>query len=184
MPLRHLTRLALLLLLTGYSCQGISQQEKSGTAAVGNPSTSKENTTERSQPIYKVTKTDQEWQAQLSEAQYYVLRKAGTERAFTSPLLEEKRTGTFVCAGCGNPLYASQHKYESYSGWPSFDRAIDGQVGYDVDYKIGYKRTEVHCANCGGHLGHVFDDGPARTTGMRHCINGLALSFVPEDGKR
>lgn len=130
---------------------------------------------------YPVTKTDAEWKAQLTDAQYYVLRKAGTEYAFTSPLLKEKRKGTFSCAACGQELYDNRHKFTSGTGWPSFDRAIDGGVGYDVDYKIGYKRTEVHCANCGGHLGHVFEDGPRESTGLRHCINGVALEFTPSE---
>ncbi|NQX93963.1 MAG: peptide-methionine (R)-S-oxide reductase MsrB, partial [Erythrobacter sp.] len=108
-----------------------------------------------------------------------ILRDAGTERAFTSPLNEEKRKGTFVCAGCGNRLYSSAHKYDSGTGWPSFWQPIEkGAVGTSTDYKIGYARTEVHCADCGGHLGHIFGDGP-RPTGKRHCINGLAMDFIP-----
>ncbi|WP_379553243.1 peptide-methionine (R)-S-oxide reductase MsrB [Qipengyuania sp. DGS5-3] len=119
------------------------------------------------------------WRKKLTKAEFYVLREAGTERPFTSPLDKEKRAGTFVCAGCGNKLYSSETKFDSRTGWPSFWEAIDnGAVGTSTDYKIGYPRTEVHCADCGGHLGHIFDDGP-RPTGKRHCINGVAMDFVP-----
>lgn len=125
-------------------------------------------------------KSDAEWKKILTRDQYYVLRQAGTERAFTSPLDKEKRKGTFVCAGCANPLYASAHKYDSGTGWPSFWQAIDkGAVGTSTDYLIGYARTEVHCADCGGHLGHIFGDGP-KPTGKRHCINGAAIKFVAD----
>ena len=129
---------------------------------------------------FPVNKTDEEWRAELSELEYYVLREAGTERAFTSELNKNYEKGTYHCAACNAPLFKSEHKYDSRSGWPSFDREIKGQVAYSVDYKIGYARTEEHCATCGGHLGHVFDDGPRDTTGKRHCINGAALNFVPE----
>ncbi len=129
---------------------------------------------------YKVSKTTSEWKKILSPEQYYILRLSGTERPFSSPLNKEKRKGTYTCAGCNTPLYKSKHKYNSGSGWPSFDRAIKGNIAADVDYKIGYARTEVKCANCGGHLGHSFNDGPRETTGMRHCINGDALKFIPD----
>lgn len=126
---------------------------------------------------YPIKKTEKEWRNQLTSIQYYVLREAGTERAFTSSLNDNKEKGVYVCAGCNTPLYKSEHKYDSGSGWPSFDRAIVKSVDIDVDYKIGYARTELKCASCGGHLGHSFDDGPVNTTGKRHCINGAALIF-------
>ena len=128
---------------------------------------------------YKVVKSDAEWKKLLSPMEYYVLREAGTERPFTSPLNNNKKEGTYVCAACKTPLYKSEHKFDSGTGWPSFDRAVKGNIEYDVDYKIGYARTELKCNTCGGHLGHSFDDGPRETTGKRHCINGVALEFIP-----
>jgi peptide-methionine (R)-S-oxide reductase len=130
--------------------------------------------------IYTIMKTEVEWKKQLSSMQYYVLREAGTERSFTSPLNNNKENGLYVCAACNTPLYDSNYKFDSGSGWPSFDRAISNNVELDVDYKIGYARTELKCATCGGHLGHSFNDGPKNTTGERHCINGVALKFVKE----
>ena len=128
---------------------------------------------------FQVDHTDEEWRKQLSPAAYAVLRQHGTERAFTSPLNREKRAGTFLCAGCGQTLFSSSDKYESGSGWPSFIRPLPGGVGTETDESHGMTRTEVHCARCGGHLGHVFDDGP-RPTGERFCMNGVALDFKPE----
>jgi peptide-methionine (R)-S-oxide reductase len=129
---------------------------------------------------FKVNKSEAEWKSQLTDIQFYVLRKEGTERAFSSPLDKNYSAGTYVCAGCDTPLFKSDHKFNSGSGWPSFDREIKGNVAYSVDYKIGIARSEEHCATCGGHLGHVFNDGPRNTTGMRHCINGAALKFIPK----
>jgi len=136
---------------------------------------------EAPQKTYKVTKTEAEWKAQLSAKEFYVLREAGTERAFTSPLNTNKKTGVYVCRGCDTPLFKSKHKYDSGSGWPSFDREIKGHVDFSTDYNLGYARTEEHCATCGGHLGHVFNDGPKDTTGKRHCINGVSLKFVENE---
>ena len=123
-------------------------------------------------------KTATDWQAILTPEQFRVLREHGTEHRGSSPLLQEKRAGTFRCAGCGQPLFSSATKYESGTGWPSFYRPIEGAIGTTTDGSHGMTRVEVHCANCGGHLGHVFPDGPA-PTGDRYCMNGVALKFEP-----
>jgi len=123
-------------------------------------------------------KTETDWQALLTPEQFQVLRQHGTEHRGSSPLLQEKRAGTFRCAGCGQPLFSSATKYESGTGWPSFYRPIDGAIGTTTDRSHGMTRVEVHCAACGGHLGHVFPDGPA-PTGERYCMNGVALTFEP-----
>ncbi|UYN94771.1 MAG: peptide-methionine (R)-S-oxide reductase MsrB [Enhydrobacter sp.] len=128
---------------------------------------------------YPVQKSDEEWRRQLDPQQYNVLRKHGTERAGTSPLNFEKRAGRFHCAGCGAPLFDSSTKYESGSGWPSFWQPLPESVGTSTDRSFFMTRTEVHCAKCGGHLGHVFPDGP-QPTGARYCMNGAALKFEEE----
>jgi peptide-methionine (R)-S-oxide reductase len=130
---------------------------------------------------FEVTKTDTEWKAELSDAEYYVLRQAGTERPFSSALNKEYRSGTYHCAACDTPLFKSKDKFDSGTGWPSFDQEIEGNVAFGTDTKIGYTRDEEHCGTCGGHLGHVFNDGPKETTGERHCINGVALNFKPDN---
>jgi len=141
---------------------------------------SKAQTSLKNKKSYSIEKSNAEWKSLLSPMEYYVLREAGTERAFSSSLNNNKEKGTYVCAACKTPLYKSEFKYDSGSGWPSFDRGIKENIEVDVDYKIGYKRTELKCNTCGSHLGHYFDDGPQKTTGKRHCINGVALKFIPE----
>lgn len=150
----------LTLLFLSYSCKGQTLTKEKKT--------------------YKIEKTNAEWKNLLTAAQYTILREAGTERAFSSSFNKNKEKGTYACAACKTPLYESEYKYDSGSGWPSFDRPIQGNVELDIDYKIGYARTELKCNTCGSHLGHSFDDGPKNTTGKRHCINGIALEFIPE----
>lgn len=132
-------------------------------------------------PKFAITKSREEWQRDLTPEQFAVLRDHGTERAGTSPLDKTYAPGTYVCAACNQSLFQSNTKYDSGTGWPSFFQPIEGAVGSTTDYYLIYPRTEVHCSRCGGHLGHVFEDGPA-PTGQRYCMNGVALKFVP-DGK-
>jgi peptide-methionine (R)-S-oxide reductase len=127
---------------------------------------------------FEIEKTDEEWRRLLNPAQYDVLRKHGTERAGTSPLNAEKRKGTFACAGCDLPLFSSDTKFESGTGWPSFWQPLPDAVGTTADKSFFMTRTEVHCRRCGGHLGHVFEDGP-KPTGLRYCMNGIAMKFAP-----
>jgi peptide-methionine (R)-S-oxide reductase len=128
---------------------------------------------------FPVKHTDAEWQKLLTPAQYNILRESGTERPFTSPLLDEHRTGVFYCQGCKQELYSSETKYDSKTGWPSFWKPIDKAVATERDTTFGMVRDAVHCTNCGGHLGHVFDDGP-KPTGLRYCMNGFAMGFAPK----
>ena len=127
---------------------------------------------------FAVEKSDDEWRRTLTPEQFAVLRGHGTERAGSCALLDEHREGTFVCAGCQQPLFVAGRKFESGTGWPSFFAPLEGAIGSTVDRAYGMTRTEVHCSRCGGHLGHVFEDGPP-PTGLRYCINGVALQFEP-----
>ena len=142
---------------------GLRWTQGSGVAATG---------------AFEIEKPDAEWRKLLTPAQYDVLRKQGTERPFSSPLDHEKRQGTFACAGCDLPLFSSDTKFDSGTGWPSFFQPLPDAVGTTQDRSFFMKRTEVHCRRCGGHLGHVFDDGP-KPTGLRYCMNGVALKFTP-----
>ncbi|MGD9922578.1 MAG: peptide-methionine (R)-S-oxide reductase MsrB [Pseudorhodoplanes sp.] len=137
-----------------------------------------QNDAEAAPASFAVRKSADEWKRTLSPDQYHVLRRHGTERPGSSPLNREKRTGVFVCAGCDLPLFSSEAKYESGTGWPSFWKPLPDAVGTQSDYSLLLPRTEVHCSRCGGHLGHMFKDGP-RPTGLRYCMNGVAMRFVP-----
>lgn len=133
---------------------------------------------ERATQTFEVTHTDSEWKARLKPHEYAVLRQEGTEQPYSSPLNDEHRAGVFSCAGCKLDLFSSATKFESHTGWPSFYKPMENAVGESTDRSLFIKRTEVHCRRCGGHLGHVFDDGP-KPTGLRYCMNGLALGFAP-----
>ena len=130
---------------------------------------------------FKVNKSEEEWKQQLTPEQFKVLRKHGTEPAGTSPLDKNYDKGTYVCAACGHPLFTSETKFNSGTGWPSFYAPMDDAIETSVDRMLFMTRTEVHCSNCGGHLGHVFGDGP-KPTGQRYCMNGVSLEFKPEEG--
>ena len=166
--------LTLLLLAGSLACDSAVPASAEGPAA------EKGKTVQAANGIEKVVKTEEEWKKVLTPEQFHVLRKQGTERAFTGEYHDHKGKGTYVCAACGLPLFSSATKYDSGTGWPSFWQPIDPKaVGTEEDRSFFSVRTEVHCARCGGHLGHVFTDGP-RPTGLRYCMNSVSLKFVPE----
>lgn len=137
---------------------------------------------QQNEPVtFEVVKTETEWRKMLTPFQYEVLRNKGTERAYTGEYWDHFEKGIYVCAGCNNVLFSSDTKYESHCGWPSFDQAIEGSVIYEKDFSFGMSRIEVMCAKCGGHLGHVFDDGPMETTGKRYCTNSVSVKFIPAE---
>lgn len=162
--MKHLFFITVVFLVV--SCNSTAQEKKENSSKA------------KTSKTYKVSKTESEWKKELTDMQFFVLRQAGTERPFSSELNKKYEKGVYACAACNTPLYESQHKFDSGTGWPSFDRAIKNSIDTDVDYKIGVARNELLCGTCGGHLGHVFNDGPAKTTGKRHCINGVALKFT------
>ena len=164
--------MALLILFSLTSCNGqVKKKEHKAEKAE----------TEKAEGKFKVTKIDAEWKSQLSPEEYSVLREKATERPYTGKYDEFFEDGVYVCAACGNPLFKSDNKYNSHCGWPSFDQAIKESVIYEEDFSHGMHRTEVMCANCGGHLGHVFDDGPKATTGERFCTNSVSIKFIPAE---
>ena len=169
----------LALALQGEDARAEKTAQEDSAMSESTPDVSPPPTVQLQPDFGPVEKTEAEWRQILSEEEFYILRKEGTERPFTSELNEEKRTGTFVCAACGLPLFRSTAKYDSGTGWPSFFDPIDGALGTKRDYKLLVPRTEYHCARCGGHQGHVFKDGPP-PTGLRYCNNGDALDFVPD----
>jgi peptide-methionine (R)-S-oxide reductase len=171
---------SILVLIVAFSI--LACQPKSSQMTAQNNSAATQN--ERVSKIVKIEKSDAEWKAELNELEYKVLRKQGTERAFTGDLWDNKAQGIYTCRGCALPLFDSKTKFKSGTGWPSYYQPIDeGHVETDTDYVIGYARTEVHCARCGGHLGHIFNDGP-EPTGLRYCINSVSLDFVPAAGDK
>ena len=169
----------LMLVLLGLHRHGCEHQQRSReTSRTRQDSKDNGGETPMTNKTFPVEKTEAEWRAQLTPEQFAVLRGHGTERPGSCALLHEKRVGTFSCAGCGQPLFMTGRKFESGTGWPSFVSPLDGSIEETVDRTYGMVRTEVHCSQCGGHLGHVFPDGPP-PTGLRYCINGVALNFAP-----
>ena len=156
----------------------------SAILSVSCQSTAQKNTTKSKTMSYKIEKPDSVWQEELNPAQFRILRLKGTEQPGTGEYLMTFASGTYHCAACGAALFDADHKYESHCGWPSFDKAIPGSIDYIKDTSHGMIRTEIVCASCGGHLGHIFDDGPQETTGKRYCVNSLSLDFTKKEEKQ
>lgn len=172
-------KIIILFILMGLtSCQG--QNRKSDTKTSSTEKASVDKTSGK----FKINKTEAEWRAELTPEQFEVLRNKATERPYTGKYDKFFEDGVYVCAACGNPLFKSDTKFDSHCGWPSFDQAIKGAVIYEHDTSYGMDRTEVMCANCGSHLGHVFDDGPKESTGNRYCTNSVSIKFIPAEELR
>lgn len=170
-----------LLALSITSCNSQTKEAKIKNAVTDKTKNeiAKKTETKKDTMDFKIVKTDAEWKAQLSPEEYEVLREKGTERPYTGQYDKHFEKGMYVCAACENPLFTSDTKFDSHCGWPSFDEAIKGSTVYHKDVSYGMIRTEVMCAKCGGHLGHVFDDGPKETTGQRYCTNSVSIKFLP-----
>lgn len=169
--IRITTFILSLVLLTTAACQQKSTSKTQSSSTVVNNS-------EPAEATFEVTKTAEQWKSELTDQEYYVLREAGTERAFTGDLWDSKADGVYTCRGCALPLFDSETKFKSGTGWPSYYQPLnDTCIDEDTDHLLGYARTEVHCSRCGGHMGHVFNDGP-KPTGLRYCINSVSLDFV------
>lgn len=170
------------LLLTLCSCQSQDKKEEVFTSKAFKTEAIKSTDLIKEKQLMKfeVIKSEQEWKSKLSSEEYHVLREKGTERPYTGVYDKHFEKGYYACAACENPLFTSDTKFDSHCGWPSFDAAIKGAVIYEKDHSYGMQRVEVMCAKCGGHLGHVFDDGPTETTGMRYCTNSISIKFIPE----
>jgi len=169
------------IIILAFSSTSCNSQTKDAEIKKDAAKTNKEiaKQTKKDTMDFKIVKTDAEWKAQLTTEEYAVLREKGTERPYTGEYDKHFEKGMYVCAACENPLFASDTKFDSHCGWPSFDEAIKGSTVYHKDVSYGMIRTEVMCAKCGGHLGHVFDDGPKETTGQRYCTNSVSIKFLP-----
>lgn len=178
--MKSLVYLLLPFVFIACEAQQKTKKNKSKTKYVTESFSEQSSTIKQDTMKFEITKSENEWQKKLTLEQYNVLREKGTERPFTGEYDQHFEKGYYTCAACENPLFTSETKFNSHCGWPSFDATIKGAVIYEKDNSYGMQRVEVMCAKCGGHLGHVFDDGPEKTTGMRYCTNSISIKFVPE----